>query len=195
MDQLTIINKALLKCGLPLAAAINDCDWNAALIFESASHEVFRNYAWNFATRYVTLGQQGAPAFGFEYNFQLPADCAKVIDVHCLHDLRSPQARYAVQGKKLLTNVCPCHLRYVSHDISVGDWPPDFADAVAWRIALEIAPLSAQTMAMTPQLMQGYNLALANAQAVDARECMERVPLYWNILLARGGVGEGAGKE
>lgn len=195
VDQLTIINKALLKCGLPLAAAMNDCDWNASMVYESASHEVFRAYTWGFASRHVTLGQISVPAFGFAHAYQLPADCARVIDVHCMNDLRSPQARYVVQGRTLLANVAPCHLRYVSNAVPVSQWPADFADAVAWRIALEIAPLSAQTMSMTPQLLQGYNLALANAQAMDARECMERVPLDLNILLSRAGVGEGAGKE
>lgn len=195
MDQLTLINKALLKCGLPLSAAVNDCDWNAAMVCESASQEVFRAYAWGFAQKYVTLGQGAAPAFGFARSYALPGDCAKVIDVRCMHDLRSPAARYAVQGRTLLCNVSPCHLRYVSHATPMSQWPADFADAVSWRIAVEIAPLSAQTMAMTPQLIQGYNLALANAQANDARECMERVPLDINILMARAGAGEGAGKE
>lgn len=187
MDQLDIVNRALLKCGLPLAASLNDCDWNASLVFEAVSHECLRNFAWNFATEFEQLTPQGTPRFGFERAYALPAACLRVIDVHCAHDLRSPKARYQVAGKKLFTQVVPCYLRYVSAAIPCEDWPTDFCNVVAARIACEIAPLSTQTSSMTPQLMQGYALALAEAQATDARETAERVPFDHNILAARVG--------
>lgn len=194
MDQLTLINKALMKCGLPQAAALNDCDWNAASIFDCATDEVLRSYSWGFATRYASLTAASKPAFGFDKAYTLPGDCVKVLDVRCHHDLRAPAARYVLQGRTLLTNVTPANVRYISRNADMDTWPADFADAVSWRIALEIAALSAQTMGMVPMLMQGYQTALAQAQAQDARECMERVPLDHNILMSRAGLGEGAGK-
>lgn len=187
MDQLGIINKALLKCGLPMAAALNDCDWNAAFVFESASHECLRSFAWNFATDFQALKQQGQPSFGFTKAYALPEDCVRVIDVHCAHDLRSPKARYAIRGRSLYAQITPCYLRYITNSIPCEDWPPDFVDVVAARIATEIAPLSAQTMSMTPMLVNLYEVRMKEAQAVDAREGAERVPLDQNILLARAG--------
>lgn len=193
MDKLTLVNKALLKVGLPLAAALNDCDWNAAMVFDAASEEVFRSFTWNFAQKYVSLGQGSAPGHGYDFSYPLPADCARVIDVHCQHDLRSPRARRSVVGKQLYTNVSPCNLRYVSKATPIADWPADFCDAVAARIALEIAPLSTQSASMVPQLMQLYQLALATAQAADARETTERIPHDVNIWAARAGEGVGKG--
>lgn len=193
MDKLTIINKALLKTGLPLAAALNDCDWNAAMIFDSATHECLRSYPWGFAQEFAALGKGDAPAHGFEYSYPLPADCVRVIDLHCQFDLRSPRARKTVVGRKIFANVSPCYLRYVSSRTPVSTWPADFCDAVACRIAMEIAPLSAQTVALTPQLAQLYQLALATAQASDARETTERVPLDVNIYAARAGEAVGKG--
>lgn len=187
MDQLAIINRALLKCGLPLAAALNDCDWNATLVYDACASECLRSFAWNFAQKVETLAQTGTPAFGFAKSYALPDDCLRVIDVHCAHDLRSPKGRYVVQGRRLLANVSPCYLRYISSAVPCEDWPPDFCDAVAARIALEIAPLSTQSVGLVPQLAQFWQLSLATAQAADARESAERVPLDENILLARSG--------
>ena len=66
-------------------------------------------------------------------------------------------------------------------------WPVDFFDAVAALLASEIAPLSAQTQAMTPSLLQQYQWKLVSAQYVDATETRERVPMDEDIYMARTG--------
>lgn len=193
MDRLDIINLALLKVGLPLAAALDDCDWNANFTFDKCVEEVLRSYSWGFAQKFESMGAGGAPAFGFTKTFPLPADFVRAIDVHKFHDLRSPKARFQIKGKQLCSNVSPCYLRYVTKDVEPDDFPPDFTDAVACRIAMEITPLSAQSSTIVPRLAQLYQLALATAQATDARENHERVPYDCNILAARAG-GDSRGK-
>lgn len=187
MDKLTIINKALLKCGLPLAAALNDCDWNAAMVFDACRDEVLRGAAWNFAIKYATLSQAGTPIHGYERSYSIPTDNVRIIDVRTDHSLRGPQARHAVVGKFLYANVSPCCVRYVSNTVDISTWPSDFCDVVSSRIALEIAPLSAQTANLQQQLAQLYASALALAQANDAKETCDRVPLDESIYLARAG--------
>ena len=49
MTKLEIVNNALMKCGLPLAASLDDCDWNVQAIFEGVAGEVLRCHPWNFA--------------------------------------------------------------------------------------------------------------------------------------------------
>lgn len=187
MDRLSIINRALMKCGLPYAAALSDCDWHADDVFDSCVEEVLRSYTWNFAMVLTPLGQSAQPPCGFTKGYVLPDDCVRVVDARCCQDLRAPRLRHVqVRGRKLYCQQSPCYLRYISKDVGIEEWPPDFADAVACRIAMEIAPLSAQTMALTPQLTQMYNLALGHAQAADAHEVCERVPHDVNIMAARG---------
>lgn len=185
MDRLEVINEALLKAGLPLAADLSDCDWNAQAIYEAVVTRLLRAHAWSFAMRLATLNQTTAPTFGFKYAYHLPDDCLKVIDVHCFNDLRSPKARYIVQGKRLLCNVMPCNCRYVGTELEPETWNNDFAEAVSCKIAMEIVALSGQNMGIIPQLAQLYNLALANAEAADARECTERVPIDQSLIVAR----------
>lgn len=191
MDQLTIINKAHLQCGLPLAAALVDCEWNAAFVFDTCAEEVLRQFVWSFARKITSLGQTSSQTHGWKYTCRLPADCLRVVDIHNCSDMRAPKARYELMGSELLCNVSPCYLRYISKTTPIESYTADFADALSKRIAVEIAGLSTQNMGILPQLMQAYQLSLAAAQATDARETAERVPLDYNILLSRTGVNEG----
>ena len=176
MDRLSVINAALMTCGLPLAAALNDTDWGAAERFDAVTEQLLRAHAWNFATRYATLSKQGTPEHGYTQAYQVPADCLRVLDVRPGEDARSPQARFSVTGARLYCNISPCNARYVAHVLDPAAWPADFADAVATRLAAEIAPLSAQSFGLGASLLQLAQLAFQQAQASDAAEQRERLP-------------------
>lgn len=187
MDKLTLINKALLKVGLPLAAAEDDCDWNAAMVFEDVAEKAIRGHNWGFAQKFAVLAQGGqAPAFGFKYAYGMPADCLKVIDVRRNQDLRAPKARFVASGRMIYSNVAPCNARYLYKAMDPELWPADFADAVAGRIACEIAALSAERAALVPQLTQLAELAMNQAMMADARESAERISLDGSIYAGRG---------
>lgn len=188
MTRLDVINAALMKVGLPLAADIGDADWNAASVFGPVADQVLRSFSWGFASRFAALRRApDCPASGFRHAYHLPQDCLRVIDARQHETLRAPRARFVVAGRMLHCNVSPCNCRYVCrlHDTEL--WPEDFADAVACRMAAEIASLSAQYQGMVPGLVQMYQLSLAQAQAVDATETAENVPLDEAILAARSG--------
>lgn len=185
MDKLAIVNKALLKSGLAPAAALEDCNWNAGYVFEMCAEEVFRSFTWNFARKTVVLERANGSPVGYRYAYALPSDYCRRVSVHAASDLRSPEARCDVSGRILFANVSPCYLCYVAKFMNPQDWPPDFADAVATRIAQEIAPLSAQSMALIPQLVQQYQLSLSIAQASDAREKTGYVPFDNSFVAAR----------
>ena len=176
MDKLSVINAALMKCGLPLAAALNDADWGASSRFDSVTEQLLRAHAWNFATRHATLTKQGTPEHGYTQSYQLPEDCLRVLDVRPGEDARSPQARFSVVGKKLYSHASPCNARYVARVLDPAVWPADFADAVATRLAAEIAPLSAQSFGLGASLLQLAQLAFQQAQASDAAEHRDLLP-------------------
>lgn len=191
MDRLGVINFALLKAGMPLAAALDDCDWNAGFVFENIAEQALRAHAWGFAQKFAVLARSvEEPAFGFNYAYNLPDDCLKVVDARCAHDLRSPKARYVLRGKRIYTNASPCNCRYIFREYDPGNWPPDFTDAVATRIAAEIIGLSGQRMSLVPQLLQIYQLSLTQAMAADAREETERVPMDDSLFEGRRGEGQ-----
>lgn len=187
-SKLEIINNALMKCGLPLAASLTETDWNASVVFETVAKQALRSFPWGFATRFASLSANtNRPAHGFAYAYTLPTDCLRIVDVRQHDDLRAPKGRFVVSGKLLYANISPCNARYVACDLEPANWPDDFCDAVSCKIAAEIANLSAQTVTMTPGLLQMYQLSLAQAQTIDSTETNERVPLDESILMSRAG--------
>lgn len=108
MTLLDVINAALLKVGLPLAATLEDCDWNARFVFDNVVNRLLRGYAWGFAQKLAVLNPMpNDPCFAYKYRYQLPDDNLRVVDVHNCQNLRSPKATYMMEGKFLLTNVSP----------------------------------------------------------------------------------------
>lgn len=194
MDKLQIINRALWKCGLPPAAALNDGDWEAGVDFDAAAAEVLRSHAWGFAQNIVALNQAATPGVGFDHAYILPSDCARVIDCRVCADWRSPRAQdVRVIGNKIHCKISPCYLRYVTNSVPPENWPADFCDAVASRIAANIAPLHTQTAGRWPALEQAYLRAFSTARANDAAENNERVPLDMSIYASRGGYADPQG--
>ena len=186
MNRLTIINRALMKAGLPLAASLSDCDWNANIIFEDVVDELLRGHPWGFAQVFEVFSQSaGVPPHGFNYSYKMPDDFMRAVDVRAEHDLRSPKARFVMAGTVLYCNVNPANVRYVKRVWEPDLWTPDFANAVEARLAAEIVALSGESMGLVPQLTQLAQIALDQARLTDARETTERVGLPESIYNAR----------
>lgn len=187
MDRLGVINRALMKVALPLAATLQDCDWNANLVFEDCTTEVLREHSWSFAQRLAVLEMlPDTPAFGFRYAYKMPEDCVHMTDVRAQGDIRAPKAKMVTQGRRVLTNASPCYARYTAKDLDPDNWPSDFTDATACRIAWEIAALSAEKLSLIPSLVQLYQRALNIAMKNDAREETTRVPPDESLYSVRG---------
>lgn len=177
MDKLGVINLALLKTGLPLATSLEECDWNASYIFDIVTEQVLRAHSWGFAQRFAQFAKAATPpSFGYGNAYLMPEDCIKVLSVWAVSDVRAPKSEFRTSGRHVFTNAAPCNGAYVARDLEPENWPPDFTDAVATRIAMEIAGLSAEKMALVPQLMQLYQYSLSQAQHSDSVEGRARMP-------------------
>lgn len=196
-DRLYVLNLALMKVPLPPLASLTDMDWNANQVFEHCAAQVFQECPWNFAQTFTTLTRSSRPDGAYKYAYDLPDDCLKVISIRQHESLLAPQASFSVAaGRQLLCNISPCHLQYVQFLDSPEDWNPDFTDAVACRIACELAPLASQDSGVVSRMKQLYALALSTAQQHDAVECRERVPLNPSIYLMSGrGLGGRRNKD
>lgn len=187
MTKLDILNRAMLKCGLPLAASLDDSDYNAVMVYDTCVEEALRAHPWSFARGYAMLTQVNtAGQHGNRYTYQLPEDYLRMIDCRQDSDQRSPRARDVERsGDYLLCNINPCFLRYTKKVTDVSKWPADIAEAVSALIAVKIAGLSTERMELVPQLLQFYNLQLSLAQAADARELRQSVPDQSQFVTAR----------
>lgn len=186
MTKLDILNFALLQCGLPLASSLEDMDYNARFAYDTAVLEALRAHHWSFARAYAILEElPNDGAYGNRHVYRLPQDYVRFIDARPSQDLSSPAARELERaGQLLLCNISPCFLRYTRLENNPENWPADFAKAIAYRVASEIAPLSAERMDLKSPLLQSYSLQLSLAQTADSREHKISIP---NVAISRTG--------
>lgn len=149
-NKTTIINTALMRVGAN-GVNLSFQDTPAAQTAEAAYQRTLdlclSLYPWPFAMRLVRLARNSDyPAFGYRYSFKLPGDCVRVVDVR-FHDEDGEVPsfaychegpRYEVVGQDIMTDAPAVALRYVSNDKSLK-LPDSFADAMAWRLCVEIA--------------------------------------------------------
>ena len=168
--QTQIVNKALILIGaqriLSMADAGNEAQ-TAAELWDSVRDAVMRAYPWNCCVRQATLAAlSSTPAFGYSYQYQLPQDplCLRVLGMQ-YHD-----SIFRIQGRYLLTDESTCSITYIARETDITIWDPLLKEAVAARLASELAyPLSnSATLAKTRWDL--YREILAEARSIDAQE-------------------------
>lgn len=132
--------------------------------------EVLREHPWTHATVWASLSKSDTPPpFGFTNAYMLPPDCVRVIDVRADGDLSRQGLPFNGVRGAVYTDASPCFVRYVARDNDPTYWPPDFCEAVASKLAAEVAlPLARDGGAMMRAMLDRYQWALDAARLNDA---------------------------
>lgn len=160
-----ICNLALARIGITdgIAALSDDTAEARAcnLIYEPCRDDLIGSYDWPFARRTAALGLVAEdPAENWAYSYRIPSDCllARRID---------QGAEYAIagdsSGRLLYANLDAVTLTYTARIDDVGLLPHQVAMALAWRLAVELAPALAKTEAAADRATVNYQRALATA--------------------------------
>lgn len=172
-----IINTALMRVGAQgVTSAFQDSPaaQTAAAAYDRALAYCLSLHPWHFAMRHVALAQSAAPAApGWRYAWSLPADCLRVVEVFGEDGQRIPRpipwTLAGTEGGELLhTRVGGVTLRYISALTSA--YPAVFADALAWRVAVEIAPYVQQS-GRARDYLELFERALDRAATENDRAC------------------------
>ena len=136
---------------------------------------VLRDHPWPFARRDVVLAlveEQPTPEWLFSY--RMPADCLRVRRI--IDGKRPNLPTYPMQiagddaGSLIYCDAEDAALSYTARVTDASRWPPDFADALAWRLAAEIAGPLAQSAAIADRAMRGYYAAVSKALSTALSE-------------------------
>lgn len=172
--QTRIYNRALALLGSTNRTTNTDDGkpWTDTLneVWPQAVRDMLAEHPWNFAIRRATLNKQiEQTEDGWLY--QLPADC--------LRWLPAPRgdAAYvnaAHEGNYLLTDSdSPPRIRYIAEIDSVDDWPAHFANAMGYRLAMDVAEALTQSTSIVEDMRvkyeghDGEGGALAKAKRAD----------------------------
>ncbi len=147
------------------------------LHFAATRDEVLRSHRWNFATSRVALSRLSeAPAFGWTYQYSLPSDFIRALEVNGTEDgLGDP---WTIEGGNLLTNDETVNLLYVRREENVSKWDALFQEALSIKLAMKLGPVLRGSSSGVGDLGDEYLRVTAPlARRIDANEGRERRPL------------------
>ena len=120
-------------------------------------------HVWNSALERAELISAETPVFGWNYAYQLPADCIKVVEVE-------PVSRFQVEKKNILSNEKNLLLLYVATPTDINNLDPLLAETIAMKLSVEIAETLTSKQGLKQELMQKYIISLQEARGANSKD-------------------------
>lgn len=166
-SQIQIINVALSRIGANEITALDEATVEsklAVMLWEIARKATLRDHPWNFAITEVELSKLAVPAtYNYSYSYQLPAGCVRLLEVYDCRDFK-------VAGRNIQTDNDTITIRYISDVTDTAMWDALFTDAMAQRLAAELAYPLTKSQATADTQVTLYERKLAKARFVDSSE-------------------------
>lgn len=175
--QTTIINRALQILGYKSVGSINDNDRGARAMlraYDSVKLDELRAHPWNFAIKRAVLPASASqPPFGKANYFPLPPD---FIDLAPLDPtfgangggpISGPPAitDWQIEGNQIASDdVSPINIRYISSAVTESLFDPNFAEALAAKLAAMTCEELTQSNSKLAAAGQIYDQAIERAK-------------------------------
>lgn len=167
-----IANVALTKIGASPITSFLDGNASAntvEAVYDAKRDELLREHPWNFATKRAKLAQLSeAPALEFDHAYQLPDDWLRTVAVYDNDDARGYPPPYKEEGRQILASVDALWLRYVARITDTNAMTADFREALACKLAAEMAVRLANSNTLAELMQQRYERALRVARSTDS---------------------------
>ena len=182
-SEVDICNTALNMIGASNIISLTEDSKSARLCnqrYEPTRDAVFRAHPWNCLIKRVELSADTvAPAFEWSYAYTLPSDCLRVLQEQYLDSI------FKVEGRKVVTNDSTFNLVYIARITDPNEYDRLLEDALAQRLAAEMAYPLVASSALSTNMFQMYEMKLKEARFVDATEgmpgSMDQVADYGSI--------------
>jgi len=176
LSAVEICNSALHKIGAARISSLSDSTKAAILCndqYDRIRKEVLRSHPWNFAISYVALTPTvNQPIWDrYSHEFLLPADVLRVLATN-LDEHDGPwEIGYNADGNKVLfCSATTIKLQYIKDLTNTTRFDPIFEEAVAFRLAADLAYSLVQSQTLQKQMYAYYEQTLARAMSFDAQE-------------------------
>lgn len=166
----SICSNALLMLG---AQTINDFNEPvdraklAANLYPAIRDDLLRAHPWNCTIKRALLAPDATPpAFGYDNQFELPADFLRVLEV----GQNGCQIDYLVEGRSILADATSLELRYVYLNEIENTWDASLVGLLTLAMASAMAYPITQSSALQAAFEQKLAMAKKVARAVDGQE-------------------------
>ena len=133
--------------------------------YEFVRDAVFRAHPWNcLITRTSLAADSDTPAFEFDYQHSLPADCLRVMRP------QDPDTGFKVEGRKIISSTTPFPMIYISRVTDPNQYDLLLIESIAARLAADISYALVNSASLSQMLMITYESKVSEARFVDATE-------------------------
>lgn len=174
-SSVEICNSALHKIGAKRIASLSD-DTKAAIIlndqYDRIRKEVLRSHPWNFAIAYVQLAATANTPVWADWTkeFVLPTDVLRVLETDLEYDTDWELGNNADNNRVIFTNATSLKIKYIKDITNTTRFDPVFEEALAFRLAADIAYSLVQSQTVQQTMFQLYKQAVGMAMSFDAQE-------------------------
>jgi len=167
-SEVDICNFALTKIGEDTIISLTEASKAARLcnlFYADTRDSLLRSHPWNFAIKRVELAKlTTTPAFEFTSEYQLPADCLRVMY------LDNKNLEFRVEGKKLLANTDTAKIEYIARIEDTAQFDSVFVDVMWNTLASRLAYNLSDNNTLTDLLARDAEQALRKAKSINGQE-------------------------
>lgn len=166
----------------------------ASEIYAEIRDELLELHNWNFATTRAQLARLvETPAFGFDYMYELPADCLRVSKVSASSEERAAGLKaFRIEGRAILTSETEVFLKYIKVVEDPNLMTPTFRTAFSRKLASRMATsLGQSARAAEAHETRFDDVELPRAKSADAiPDGPEQLPESSWITARHGQIGD-----
>ena len=163
-----ICNSALNQLGASSITALTEDSKNARICnerYETVRDAVYRSHPWNCLVKRVQLAQDSdTPAWGFAYQYTLPSDCLRVLQI------KDYNSEYKIEGSKLLIGESEVYLIYLAMESDVNQLDILLRETISACLAQDIAYAITSNLQVAKLMAEKYQAKLSEARHTDASE-------------------------
>lgn len=167
-SDVTVCNSALLKVGADPISSLEDNTRESnicAAQYPILRDEVMRGAPWRFALQQIVLSIASGtpPAFAYTTAYDIPSN---VLRVWIVNTQNWTQVGNQIFCDKPDGINCLC----IVQNTDPTSWDAQFAEALSWRLAMEIALALVQSVPLKKEMETGYEKSMAQARSTNAVE-------------------------
>lgn len=194
-SPVSICNMALRRLGVRGITSLDERSVAAEKckeVYPQMVDVVLRDHDWGFATKTQAPGLVNESVIGWDYLYKTPSDCLKPRKVYteASYGLDTPEPFVErlspITGTKVIaTNLAEATLEYTHRVTNVNLFDVAFTEALAWRIAAELANDLTSKVGNTLDFMKVYAATLAQAKFLDENAKYENPKNYCDYIDGR----------
>lgn len=163
-----ICNIALTLIGAEKITSLADDTTTAAKtcrrLYDSIRDEVLSAHFWREAKARAALSATvETPDFEYDYQYLLPADCLRPIELY------DSTEEWIIEGRYLLTNESTLYLKYLKRITNVTNYSPELVSCISARLAADLAYSLAGSKTLSDAMWGIYQFKLPNFVSTNNR--------------------------